>query len=135
ILDSMFDAFSRKISTTEKHIALIFHRFLEKDLEIKINNRKIKSVDPFLKEHPKTTIKDEQIIGTKTSQGAKEKIKMQVFILPYHKDLNERDYEKLGGHDEFDNQGFYIYRNQRLMIYGTWFKIKPKAELSKNARI
>jgi hypothetical protein len=28
-----------------------------------------------------------------------------------------------------------VYRNKRLMIHGTWFRIRPKAELSRNARI
>lgn len=32
-------------------------------------------------------------------------------------------------------QGFYIYRNRRLIIWGTWFGMKPRAELTKNARI
>lgn len=135
VYNDLQDIFSQKIQLTEKHIALVFHRFMEEGIEITINYRKVEHLDPFLQNHPKTTTKSEQIISTETSQGKKEKVRIQVFVLPYHKDLSVEDYEKLGGQDEIDSQGFYIYRNKRLMIHGTWFKIKPKAELSKNARI
>lgn len=129
------DVFFRKISQTDKHLALVFHRFITDGLNIQINNRSIRKIDPFLQYHNKTAIKPEQMITTKTSNGLTEKIKIQMFVLPFHKDLSNEDYESLGGQDEIDSQGFYIYRNKRLMIHGTWFKIKPKAELSRNARI
>jgi hypothetical protein len=135
IFYNLNDVFSKRLSSTEKHLALVFHRYLEEGIKISINNREIVPLDPFLQNHPKTSVKSEQIITTETSEGIKEKVKIQVFVLPYQKDLSKEDYEKLGGQDEIDSQGFYIYRNKRLMIHGTWFKIKPKAELSRNARI
>jgi hypothetical protein len=33
------------------------------------------------------------------------------------------------------NQGFYVYRNKRLLIWGTWFQIMRQGELSKLARV
>lgn len=135
IFSTVSDIFYRKIRDTEKHIALVFHRFIEEGLSIRLNMMKVMSYDPFLLDHPKTTIKPEQIINTKTKDGSNEKVTMQVCILPYFKDLTSEDYEKLIYADSIDNQGFYIYRNKRLMIHGTWFRIKPKAELSRNARI
>lgn len=134
-INTLYDVFSKKIQKTEKHISLVFHRFLEDGLNIFINNNLIEPLDPFLAKHPKTIVKQEQIINTKTRERLDEKVKLQVFVLPYHKELTSKDLEKLGGNDHIDNQGFYIYRNKRLMIYGTWFRIKPKAELTKNARI
>ena len=32
-------------------------------------------------------------------------------------------------------QGFYIYRNKRLLVWGTWFRMMRQGELSKLARI
>jgi hypothetical protein len=32
-------------------------------------------------------------------------------------------------------QGFYVYRNRRLIIWGTWFRLAKKDELSKLARV
>ena len=43
---------------------------------------------------------------------------------------------KVGGIEDLrSKQGFYIYRNKRLIIWGTWFGMKQRAELTKNARI
>lgn len=131
-----YDVFIRKIDATEKHLSLIFHRFIDEGLNIYINNRLIESLDPFLSKHPKTVTRAEQIINTKTSDNIDEKVGVKVFILPYFTEITEKkDIDKIGGKDRFTDQGFYIYRNKRLMIHGTWFKLKPKSELSGNARI
>lgn len=34
-----------------------------------------------------------------------------------------------------NEQGFYIYRQKRLIIWGTWFRLERKDELSKLARV
>jgi len=33
------------------------------------------------------------------------------------------------------NQGFYLYRNRRLIVHGTWFGLVGKAELIKLSRV
>ncbi|MGF0053792.1 hypothetical protein, partial [Catenibacterium mitsuokai] len=35
----------------------------------------------------------------------------------------------------YSGQGFYIYRNKRLIIWGTWFRLQVKSELGKLARV
>ena len=135
LINNIQDVFLRKVTSTENHVSLVFHRFIEEGIVIRFNNKAIEPIDPFLSRHVKTITKAEQVINTKTSNNLNEKVTMQVFVLPYHKDLDSNDYKKLGGVENADNQGFYIYRNKRLMIYGTWFRIKQKGDLSKNARI
>jgi hypothetical protein len=135
IFKNLFDIFLGHITRSEKHISLTFHRFLEKNLDIRFNNNKIIPIDPFLTRHPKTIFKEEQFITTKTSEGNKEKVLFQMYVLPYHKDLNQKDYDTLGGLEKLDDQGFYVYRNKRLMISGTWFGIKTRKDLFSNARI
>lgn len=50
--------------------------------------------------------------------------------------MSESDKKLIGGIENLrTKQGFYIYRNNRLIIWGTWFGMKPRAELTKNARI
>ena len=50
--------------------------------------------------------------------------------------MTEKDKKLIGGIENLRaKQGFYIYRNNRLIIWGTWFGMKPRAELTKNARI
>ena len=42
----------------------------------------------------------------------------------------------LGGTDDLrQQQGFYIYRNRRLIIWGTWFRLIKQSELGKLARV
>lgn len=135
LFNDITDVFSRRINTAEKYLALIFHRFIEDGLKIYINNFEIKSIDPFLSSHNKTDEKPEEFLNTKTSTGKNEKVGIKTYILPYHKDLTKADFDKIGGLENLDKQGFYVYRNKRLMIYGTWFKMRPKSELARNARI
>ena len=50
--------------------------------------------------------------------------------------LTKKEKASLGGSEGLTkNQGFYIYRNKRLLIWGTWFRMHRKDELSKLARI
>lgn len=132
---NLHDVFLEHVTRSEKHISLTFHRFLEKNLSIKFNNKTIIPTDPFLTKHPKTISKEEQSLTTNTKEGIKEKVSIQMFVLPYHIDLSQKDYETLGGVEKLDDQGFYIYRNKRLMISGTWFRIRPRKDLYNNARI
>lgn len=56
-------------------------------------------------------------------------------MLPFATDMTAEDMKNAGGAENFRSlQGFYIYRNKRLIIWGTWFGMRL-GELTKNARI
>lgn len=127
-------------SSLENTLALIYHRFLSitgvQRLHIYINELDIKPLDPFLEQHPKTTIKKEIELDIKDSSAIERIIKIRPFILPYATELREKDRQLIGGIENLRaKQGFYIYRNKRLIIWGTWFGMKQRAELTKNTRI
>ena len=122
------------------YIALIYHRYLslptKNKLTMFVNKQKIKAQDPFLESNPKTTTKKERTIAINDTFGIERQIKIKPFILPFATDLSEKDKKLIGGIENLrSKQGFYIYRNNRLIIWGTWFGMKPRAELTKNARI
>lgn len=124
----------------DSHLGLVFHRFLQDTgknrLVIYINNAKVVARDPFLESHPKTTTKKERSIDIKDSKGNEHQILVKPFVLPYASNLSTEDAQILGGIEHLrSGQGFYIYRNRRLIIWGTWFHMRPQGELSKNARI
>ena len=128
---------SEEVEYTEKHLSLVFHRFLNRSfnqIKIYINDDRIKGFDPFLEDHPKT---DSQKPSSFNYNGST--VKVQQFILPHVSDLINVDIEKLGGDEMLRNgQGFYIYRNDRLIIYGTWFRLASSnlsSELYKYGRI
>lgn len=124
----------------ENTLALIYHRFLSlsttSKLKIYINKLSVRPLDPFLEHHPKTTYKKERTIAINDSKGKERLIHIKPFVLPFATDMNESDKKLIGGIENLrTKQGFYIYRNNRLIIWGTWFGLKPRAELTKNARI
>ena len=121
------------------YLELIFHRFLNKDgnhkLEMWINNYQLQTRDPFLEKHKKTNIRRLINIPVMDSNGIERMVTAQPFILPFQKDMSKEDKKLVGGMEDYRiNQGFYIYRNERLIIWGTWFG-RHKDELTKHARI
>ena len=129
-------AFDEKIELTRKHVSLVFHRFIndenpKKRIPILFNGEAVKGTDPFLTRHPATQPLSEQILRI----GA-EKIVVKPYVLPYISKMSKQDIEILGGKDELrQQQGFYIYRNKRLIIWGTWFRLIKQNELGKLARV
>lgn len=124
-----------KMDFVREHISLVFHRFLSgeqgvKKLSISINNNPIIPTDPFMSKKSQQLMDDEQIIIRGQS------ITVKPYILPHISKLNEDEKRDLGGKDGLRRkQGFYVYRNKRLLIWGTWFKLMRQGDLSKLARV
>ncbi len=128
---NLAQAFNKCLDEMNDHLALVFHRFLENELIIKINELEIEGRDPFLSYHPATQKKKESNVYIDD-----EKITLKPFILPHLSKLSKEDLIKVGGKENLRNdQGFYVYRNRRLIIWGTWFRIERKDELNKLARV
>lgn len=120
-----------------KYLGLIFHRFISgtdtRKVQIVLNRNRIAALDPFLER--KSTRRKEFQLEIVDSDGIERYIQVRPFILPFIKDLKPQEIEKLGGAENLrTKQGFYIYRNHRLIIWGTWFGMQ-RSELTKNARI
>jgi len=114
-----------------KYMGLIYHRFISDGLKIYVNQNLVDYIDPFLSNHKTTSRKKTQIIEI---DG--HKINIKPYILPHKKYLSENDIIRVGGLENLKNeQGFYIYRNRRLIIWGTWFRMTSIEELNKLARI
>lgn len=127
---------SNNLEDAREHIALVFHRYLNREVAIRINNDSIVGQDPFLENHLKTEGGKISSISLKTKKGKEHLVKIRPYTLPHYHDLLDEDRKLLGGADKMrDGQGFYIYRKDRLIIHGTWFKIRVKSEIAKYARI
>ena len=129
-------AFDEKIELTRKHISLVFHRFLNDEnpknrLAMYFNGEAVKGIDPFLTKHPATQPLSEQVLRI-----ASDEIRVKPYVLPYVSKLSKQDIAAIGGKEELrQQQGFYIYRNKRLIIWGTWFRLIKHNELGKLARV
>lgn len=128
--------FDEKIERARNHAALVFHRFMDGEtpknrIKIFFNGAKIEPIDPFLSDNPATQPLTEQTIRIENSF-----IRVKPYILPFASKVSAKDKKKLGDLcDLRQNQGFYIYRNKRLIIWGTWFRLIKQHELNKLARI
>lgn len=135
----VYNALNDYKEIVSKHISLIFHRFMGRSrgkISMYVNNQKLKPLDPFLESHPKTTTLKEKNIAVIDSNGKEQQIKIRPFILPYLSDMSKKDKELIGGVEDMrTKQGFYVYRNERLIIWGNWFGMTRRNELTKNARI
>ncbi|MFM9281362.1 ATP-binding protein [Paenibacillus jiagnxiensis] len=118
------------------HLSLVFHRYLAgrepgiKKIEVWMNNVKIEPVDPFLADRSTQVMDDESIL----IEG--HKVMVRPYTLPHISQLSERELNMLGGKDGLRRlQGFYVYRNKRLLVWGTWFRLMRQGDLSKLARV
>lgn len=129
------EAFSRKMALIREHLALVFHRYLSgeqglKKLDIRMNELSIDPHDPFLSKKS-TQLMDEETIIVRGS-----KVKVKPYILPHVSKLTQKELKALGGKEGLrKQQGFYVYRNKRLLVWGTWFRLMRQGDLSKLARV
>lgn len=125
----------RKVDLVREHLALVFHRYLSgesglKKLSIQINFEKIVPIDPFL------TVKSVQAMDDETLIIKGKKISIRPYILPHISKMTSEEIKMLGGKEGLRKlQGFYVYRNKRLLVWGTWFRMMRQGEMSKLARI
>jgi hypothetical protein len=128
--------FIRRVDEASKHLELVFHRYLAgepglKKITISINNRPLEPFDPFHSKHP-ATIRGP--VETMSVNG--HAIAVQSFTLPHHAKVTPAEWDHLGGPGGYlKNQGFYVYREKRLIIHGTWFGLARQTELTKLTRV
>ncbi len=124
------------IDHSRKHLELTYHRFLnagsgKKSIRIFLNGGRLEGIDPFNVAHNATLELPSQSIYVDS-----KKIKVQPFVLPHYTKVSPQEYEKYSGDGGYlHNQGFYVYRNKRLIIKSTWFRLMPKEELTKLVRV
>ena len=67
---------------------------------------------------------------------AGSEVRIWPVTLPHHDKVTEADWKRYAGRDGYvSNQGFYLYRNRRLIVHGTWFRLARQLELTKLARV
>ncbi|MDE0154018.1 MAG: ATP-binding protein [Gammaproteobacteria bacterium] len=131
------EVINEKLDALGKHLSLVFHRYLSgeirgrKKLAVFVNGHNLEAFDPFCRSNSATQRLPEEIIRI---DGAR--VKMQPYILPHHSKLSVTEYDYYQSRSDFiSNQGAYIYRDGRLMAWGDWFRLIPKGENTKLARV
>ena len=128
--EAVKNAFYQELISVKEHLSLVFHKFIEsKKVKIYSNNYEIEAWNPFLLNlNPKPEMGQSEILNNN--------VEVTYFILPHMSKINVEDYEKSGGPlGWYQQQGFYVYRGDRLLVSGDWLGIEKKREYSKLARI
>lgn len=131
-----------KVASVMEHLALTFHRYLKgeqgiKKLSISCNKNILEAQDPFYVEKSNCMFSEAIPISVK-KKGimVQENIMVTPYILPFPETLTQHEIDVLGGKEGFiKNQGFYIYRNKRLIVAADWFRLARKTDLTKLCRV
>ncbi|BCJ86816.1 ATPase [Effusibacillus dendaii] len=131
--DQAIGRFWQRIAEMEKHLSMVFHRFLSgaQAIRIFINGKRVEPWDPFMRQSLATQEFREEYVECNGRN-----IRIHAFILPHHSKMSISEFDEAGGINGWmEQQGFYVYRNKRLIVPGTWFKMLRKNEPSQLARI
>ncbi|HAE87147.1 TPA: ATP-binding protein [Candidatus Marinimicrobia bacterium] len=107
--------FFATMEKVKKHLSMVFHRYIEEGVNIWLRDRKIEPWDPFMigfngiQARPETLLED-------------GKVRIKGFVMPHRSKLSAEEYNYgKGPKDGWTNhQGFYLYRNKRLIVAGDW---------------
>jgi Histidine kinase-, DNA gyrase B-, and HSP90-like ATPase len=104
----------------EQHLGMVFNEFIsgpDASLKLSINGTPIQGWDPFLTAHEATY--SSPVDPVTLSSGGE--MQLRGHVLPHKDRLTEAVYRVAGGPDGWTaQQGFYVYRNRRLIVHGDW---------------
>ena len=109
------------VSKVEEHLGMVFCRFLSsrpgrRRLKITVNGAEVGAWDPFLQSHHATLRQPEEHL-----QANGRLVLVSPFILPPKRMLTDEWYRRgAGPRGWLDQQGFYVFRNDRLIVAGDW---------------
>ncbi len=145
------DPYSAEVMLLERHLALVFHRFLEgraqgrKMVTISINGNRVEPNNPF--GHPLASRYDAKTIRIPT-EAEDGLVQAQAFLLPTEAEISEhhkaegaeavrRALDMIGLYGKRnDTQGLFIYRHDRLIKWGGWHQMwETNDEKTKLARV
>ena len=131
------DELKSQTRLAEEHLAMVFHRFLTGEsrsqlkVTISINGNVIKPWDPFARLE-KTILVSKNVIPINQSS-----VTITGFVLPSEKEFSSKlAFQRAAGPKKWnESQGFYVYRNDRLIRWGGWLRLRASDEHSKLARV
>lgn len=125
----------------EEHTGMVFHRFLGgevrgKKLAIYVNDNKVQPWDPFARAEPATQQLEQKVFRLEGAKGRGD-VTIEPFVLPSQSLFSSPEaFTRASGPRKWNaQQGFYIYRADRLVQSGGWCNIRQTDEHRKLSRI
>lgn len=124
-------SFRRLVKMAKSHVEYVFHRFYD-EIGIYFNEEHVEKRDPFLLD---SYGMQQEGRGVSVEVDG-HKIHITPYSLPYASALSQDERRLLGNPKSiYDEQGLYLYRNRRLIAWGSWFRTEVRSELNKLARV
>jgi hypothetical protein len=124
----------------EAHLAMTFHRLLDghqPELRLVLTGKAVTAWDPYLIGHPSKALESPEYRILRTTG-----VTVQCHVLPHRDMLKPAEQEAAAGPGGWTQQeGFYVYRNRRLLLAGSWLglgdgpKPWPRDDAHRLARI
>lgn len=122
-------AITRLADGLDKHLSLVYHRFLDKtdarerDIEIVLSNKTVEPWNPFYPQRSDSVLSlNKEKLHIELPDGSEEIASIRAWILPHRSDMTKAE-EKLHARISNQSQGFYIYREGRLIQNGSWMGV------------
>ena len=125
------DSFNAGFSEALKHLGMVFHRFIEKSkVTIGVGRVKVPAWNPL------ASTPAAELVPADSFKYKGETIKVTCGIMPHPKRLSQQAAETVGGPAGwYAQQGFYVYRRDRIIVAGGWLGLLRPADHYKLARI
>lgn len=127
-------AFLEAADRVRVHLSMVFGDFLSgrQSVAMFMGNVRLQTWDPFLEGHAQR-----QALQPDTLKYKGRRVHVQPYVLPHHSSLTKEEFAAAAGPEGWNaHQGFYIYRNRRLILAGGWLTLGlTRDEHHKLARI
>ena len=111
------DHFLDLADDVQQHLAMVFHRLIEGPrprIRLSINGRPVAPWDPFMSGQSW----ESPLARRATDGGA---VSVRCHVLPHKDRLSQDEFQRNAGPAGWAaQQGFYVYRNERLLVAGGW---------------
>jgi len=123
------DAINRLAQSLVKHLSLVYHRFLDKaddrerNVSIFVNQIPVEPWNPFYPARSEQVLAEKkQKLLVEMPDGSEEVANIRAWILPHRSEMT-KDEEKTHARISNRAQGFYVYREGRLIQDGSWMEV------------
>lgn len=122
-------AVNNRVKKLREHVALVFHRFLDdtdsrcRNVRITIDDEVVSPWNPFYPTRSVQALPDNaRELKIELPDGSAETAHMNAWLLPHAKEMTKEENER---HAKISSraQGFYIYREGRLIHNGGWLGV------------
>lgn len=127
------ESFNRDLASAFRLLGMTFHRFIERGKSpvcIEVAGSAIAPWNPAASDPlPESTHKTLLAFNGET-------VKVSTHVMPYSRKMNALELERAGGPGGWNaHQGFYVYRNDRLIVGGGWLGMFQSQDQYKLARV